>query len=107
MPERHLSFDSTAPALGVEPVTKHKAANTAVYVELPKSSLATGLTVSREVHSGNTATINDCISESFITADMFEVSAHACFHNKASISVHQFTVIKALLPKFAIPIQTG
>ena len=58
-----------------------------------------GLTVSREVHSGNTATINDCISESFITADMFEVSAHACFHNKASISVHQFTVIKASLPK--------
>lgn len=51
-------------------------------------TLATGLTVSREVHSGNTAHINDCISGSFITADMFEVSAHACFHNKARISVH-------------------
>lgn len=97
-PESHLSFKRTA--LGVQPVTKHKGANTAVYEELPKSSLATGLTVSREVHSGNTATINDCFSESFITADMFEVSAHACFHNKASISVHQFTVIKALQPKF-------
>ncbi len=68
--------------------------------------LATGLTASREVHSGNTATISDCIAESFTTTDMFEVSAHAGFHNKANISVHQFTVIKVLLPKFAVPIQT-
>lgn len=95
-----LSLKTAASALRVEPVTKHKAANTAVYEELPKSSLATGLTVSREVHSGNTATINDCMSESFISADMFEVSALACFHNIASVwSVHQFTVIKALLPQ--------
>lgn len=62
--------------------------------------------VRRGVHSGNTATRSDCVSASFITCDMFEVSAHACPRHKASISAHRLAVIRVLQHKAAAPIQT-
>lgn len=50
--------------------------------ELPKSSLkADRCTLGIQPRD-----VNDCISESFITAQMFDVTAHACSHKRANIS---------------------
>lgn len=51
-------------------------------------NFSSSLALSRGMRCGNATTCSDYIRESFITAGMFEVSAHACFRNEANLSVH-------------------